>query len=114
MESQRRTWSVRVVCGAGPEYGPERGAHIDVRGRDCGAPAQGPPVIRIHVHHHAGIVRSVPDVYRFTMEDHCPDQHIRSHRVVRGRRAPSEYGLPTRFVVANRFCDSRMFLLFLI
>lgn len=73
MESQRCAWSVRVVRGAGPEYGPERGAHIDVRGRDRRTPAQGPPVIRIHVHHHAGIVHSVPDVYRFTMEDHGPD-----------------------------------------
>lgn len=106
MESQRRAWSVRVMHGAGPEHGSEWSTNIDVRGRDRGTPAQGSPVIRIHVYHHAGIVRSVPDVYRFTMEDHSPDQHIRSHRVVRGRRAPSEYDLPTRFVVANWFCDN--------
>lgn len=86
----KRVRAVRVVRGAGPEHGPERGARADVRGRDGRAPAQGPAVVRVHVHHHAGLVRRVPHVHRDALAHRGHDQHGRAHRVVRGRRTPGK------------------------
>lgn len=82
---------VRVVRGARPEHGPERGASADVRGRDGRAQAPGPPVVGVHVHHHARFVRRVPHVNGHAVADGRHDQHGRARRVVCRRRAPGKH-----------------------
>jgi len=91
VEGRERVRAVRVVRGTRTEHGLERGARADVRGRDGGAQAQGPPVVRVHVHNHAGLVHRVSHVYRPAVADHRHDQHGRANRLVRGRRASGEY-----------------------
>lgn len=87
---RRRVRPVRVVRGARPEHGPERGAGADVRGRGGRAQAPGPPVVDAHVHHHARFVRLVPHVDGHAVADGRHDQHGRARRVVCRRRAPGK------------------------
>jgi len=88
---RQRVRPVRVVRGARPEHGPERGASADVRGRDGRAQAPGPPVVGVHVHHHARFVRRVPHVNGHAVADGRHDQHGRARRVVCRRRAPGKH-----------------------
>jgi len=88
---RQRVRPVRVVRGARPEHGPERGAGADVRGRGGRAQAPGPPVVDAHVHHHARFVRLVPHVDGHAVADGRHDQHGRARRVVCRRRAPGKH-----------------------
>lgn len=90
---RRRVRSVRVVRGARPEHGPERGASADVRGRDGRAQAPRPTVVGVHVHHHARFVRRVPHVHGHAVADGRHDQHGRARRIVCRRRAPGKHNI---------------------
>lgn len=89
--SRQRVRSVRVVRGARPEHGPERGASTDVRGRDGRAQAPWPTVVGVHVHHHARFVRRLPHVHGHAVADGRYDQHGRARHIVCRRRAPGKH-----------------------
>jgi len=91
VEGGIRVRAVLVVRGPRAQHGSKRGTGADVRGRDGRAPAQGSPVVRVHVHHHVGLVRRVPNVHGPAVAHDRHGQHGRARRVVRRRRATGKY-----------------------